>query len=83
MKWSLHLCICKGSQNDFAVAQCEDLKVKYSEEQAKRKELYNQIQETKGKGFFSLPSSYVMQHLQFVIRDKGGITLLHSLFNIR
>ncbi|XP_022751140.1 kinesin-like protein KIN-14R isoform X1 [Durio zibethinus] len=30
------------------VAQCEDLKVKYSEEQAKRKELYNQIQETKG-----------------------------------
>ncbi|XWS29612.1 hypothetical protein CRYUN_Cryun24cG0044100 [Craigia yunnanensis] len=32
------------------VAQCEDLKMKYSEEQAKRKELYNQIQETKGKG---------------------------------
>ncbi|KAF5738045.1 Di-glucose binding protein with Kinesin motor domain isoform 1 [Tripterygium wilfordii] len=30
------------------VAQCEDLKLKYSEEQAKRKELYNQIQETKG-----------------------------------
>ncbi|TYH38301.1 hypothetical protein ES332_D12G101400v1 [Gossypium tomentosum] len=30
------------------VEQCEDLKVKYSEEQAKRKELYNQIQETKG-----------------------------------
>ncbi|XVF15315.1 hypothetical protein REPUB_Repub09cG0140900 [Reevesia pubescens] len=30
------------------VAQCEDLKVKYSEEQAKRKVLYNQIQETKG-----------------------------------
>ncbi|XWS41672.1 hypothetical protein CRYUN_Cryun17cG0102500 [Craigia yunnanensis] len=30
------------------VAQCEDLRVKYSEEQAKRKELYNQIQETKG-----------------------------------
>ncbi|KAK9038648.1 hypothetical protein V6N11_023504 [Hibiscus sabdariffa] len=27
---------------------CEDLKVKYSEEQAKRKELYNQIQDTKG-----------------------------------
>ncbi|KAJ9171105.1 hypothetical protein P3X46_019153 [Hevea brasiliensis] len=30
------------------VAQCEDLKAKYSEEQAKRKELYNQIQEAKG-----------------------------------
>ncbi|KAJ8765447.1 hypothetical protein K2173_014569 [Erythroxylum novogranatense] len=30
------------------VAQCEDLKVKYSAEHAKRKELYNQIQETKG-----------------------------------
>ncbi|XVE86888.1 hypothetical protein DITRI_Ditri18aG0071600 [Diplodiscus trichospermus] len=30
------------------VAQCEDLKVKYSKEQSKRKELYNQIQETKG-----------------------------------
>ncbi|OMO72976.1 hypothetical protein COLO4_27381 [Corchorus olitorius] len=30
------------------VAQCEDFKMKYSEEQAKRKELYNQIQETKG-----------------------------------
>lgn len=31
------------------VSQCEDLKQKYSEEQAKRKELYNYIQETKGK----------------------------------
>ncbi|KFK32797.1 hypothetical protein AALP_AA6G289700 [Arabis alpina] len=30
------------------VSQCEDLKQKYSEEQAKRKELYNYIQETKG-----------------------------------
>ncbi|KAL5755256.1 hypothetical protein ACOSP7_023476 [Xanthoceras sorbifolium] len=30
------------------VAQCEDYKMKYSEEQAKRKELHNQIQETKG-----------------------------------
>ncbi|XP_039009587.1 LOW QUALITY PROTEIN: kinesin-like protein KIN-14R [Hibiscus syriacus] len=30
------------------VLQCEDLKVKYSEEQAKRKDLYNQIQDTKG-----------------------------------
>ncbi|KAK0603410.1 hypothetical protein LWI29_004680 [Acer saccharum] len=30
------------------VAQCEDYKRKYSEEQAKRKELHNQIQETKG-----------------------------------
>ncbi|GLU20244.1 hypothetical protein SLE2022_364540 [Rubroshorea leprosula] len=30
------------------VEQCEDLKLKYSEEQAKRKELYNQIQENKG-----------------------------------
>ncbi|KAK6237883.1 hypothetical protein QUC31_003352, partial [Theobroma cacao] len=33
------------------VAQSEDLKLKYSEEQAKRKELYNQIQETKGRSF--------------------------------
>ncbi|XP_010254592.1 PREDICTED: kinesin-like protein KIF3B isoform X2 [Nelumbo nucifera] len=30
------------------VAQCEDLKMKYSEEQAKRKKLYNQVQEAKG-----------------------------------
>ncbi|GAY38819.1 hypothetical protein CUMW_039610 [Citrus unshiu] len=30
------------------VAQCEDFKMKYSEEQAKRKELYNQIQQTRG-----------------------------------
>jgi len=33
------------------VSQCEDLKQKYSEEQAKRKELYNHIQETKGNEF--------------------------------
>ncbi|XP_073102043.1 kinesin-like protein KIN-14E isoform X2 [Elaeis guineensis] len=30
------------------VTQCEDLKIKYSEEIAKRKKLYNQVQETKG-----------------------------------
>ncbi|KAF8377407.1 hypothetical protein HHK36_030784 [Tetracentron sinense] len=30
------------------VAQCDDLKVKYSEEQAKRKKLFNQVQEAKG-----------------------------------
>ncbi|GKV33546.1 hypothetical protein SLEP1_g42045 [Rubroshorea leprosula] len=30
------------------VAQCEDLKLKFSEEQAKRKKLYNQMQEAKG-----------------------------------
>ncbi|WOL05676.1 kinesin-like protein KIFC3 isoform X1 [Canna indica] len=30
------------------VAQSEDLKIKYSEEMAKRKKLYNQLQETKG-----------------------------------
>ncbi|XAR73509.1 Minus-end-directed kinesin ATPase [Bertholletia excelsa] len=30
------------------VAQCEDLKVKYSEEQAKRRKLFNQVQEAKG-----------------------------------
>ncbi|XP_030455870.2 kinesin-like protein KIN-14R isoform X2 [Syzygium oleosum] len=30
------------------VAQCEDLKMKYSEEQTKRRKLYNQLQETKG-----------------------------------
>ncbi|XP_038977497.1 kinesin-like protein KIN-14E [Phoenix dactylifera] len=30
------------------VAQCEDLKIKYSEEIAKRKKLYNQVQEAKG-----------------------------------
>lgn len=34
--------------NDFAVVQCEDLKLKYSEEIAKRKKLYNQVLETKG-----------------------------------
>ncbi|XP_062145480.1 kinesin-like protein KIN-14R [Alnus glutinosa] len=30
------------------VAQCEDLKVKYSEEQAKRRKLFNEVQEAKG-----------------------------------
>ncbi|XP_072988679.1 kinesin-like protein KIN-14E [Typha latifolia] len=30
------------------VAQCEDLKLKYNEEMAKRKKLYNQVQEAKG-----------------------------------
>ncbi|CAM8879294.1 unnamed protein product [Rhodiola kirilowii] len=30
------------------VAQCEDLKLKYNEELAKRKKLYNQVQEAKG-----------------------------------
>ncbi|CAL5417934.1 unnamed protein product [Camellia sinensis] len=30
------------------VAQCDDLKLKYSEEQVRRKQLYNQIQEAKG-----------------------------------
>ncbi|KAL5559937.1 hypothetical protein UlMin_036148 [Ulmus minor] len=30
------------------VSQCDDLKLKFSEEQAKRKQLYNQIQEEKG-----------------------------------
>ncbi|XP_043711877.1 kinesin-like protein KIN-14R isoform X3 [Telopea speciosissima] len=30
------------------VAQCEDLKVKYSEEQVQRKKLFNQIQDAKG-----------------------------------
>ncbi|OUZ99765.1 Kinesin [Macleaya cordata] len=33
------------------VAQCEDLKGKYMEEQAKRKKLYNQVQEAKGMVF--------------------------------
>ncbi|PKI42097.1 hypothetical protein CRG98_037550 [Punica granatum] len=30
------------------VVQCEDLKMKYSEEQTKRRKLFNQLQETKG-----------------------------------
>ncbi|CAB4314351.1 unnamed protein product [Prunus armeniaca] len=30
------------------VAECEDLKVKYNEEQAKRKKLFNEVQEAKG-----------------------------------
>lgn len=32
----------------FAVEECEDLKVKYNEEQVKRRKLYNQVQEAKG-----------------------------------
>ena len=36
------------SWNSSTVAQCEDLKVKYSEEQAKRKKLFNEVQEAKG-----------------------------------
>lgn len=35
-----------------AVAECDDLKLKYSEEQEKRKKLYNQIQEAKGNLFY-------------------------------
>ncbi|CAA7387648.1 unnamed protein product [Spirodela intermedia] len=35
-------------QSDSLVTQCEDLKIKYTEEQAKRKKLYNQVQEAKG-----------------------------------
>lgn len=31
-----------------AVAQCEDLKIKYNEEQAIRKKLFNEVQEAKG-----------------------------------
>lgn len=37
----------------IAVAQCEDLKLKYSEEHVKRKKLYNQIQEARGTFFNS------------------------------
>jgi len=32
----------------FSVAQCEELKEKYIEEQKKRKKLFNEIQEAKG-----------------------------------
>lgn len=32
----------------FAVSMCEDLKVKYSEEQAKRRKLHNQVEDAKG-----------------------------------
>lgn len=34
---------------NIAVAQFEDLKQKYNEELVKRKKLYNQVQEAKGK----------------------------------
>lgn len=37
-----------GLWYNHAVAQCEDLKVKYNEEQAKRKKLFNEVQEAKG-----------------------------------
>jgi kinesin family protein C2/C3 len=40
------------SLNHSAVAQCEDLKVKYNEEQAKRKKLFNEVQEAKGTFHF-------------------------------
>lgn len=41
----------------LAVTLCEDLKIKYSEEIAKRKKLYNQVQEAKGMCSLSLPLS--------------------------
>ena len=37
----------------LAVAQCEDFKMKYIEEQTKRKKLYNQVQDAKGMFYFS------------------------------
>ncbi|KZV52020.1 hypothetical protein F511_10240, partial [Dorcoceras hygrometricum] len=37
-----------GKRSLFAVTQCEDLKMKYNEEQLKRRKLYNQVQEAKG-----------------------------------
>lgn len=43
---------CIGSLNLSAVKQCEDLKMKYYEEQAKRKKLFNEVQEAKGMFLF-------------------------------
>lgn len=41
------------SHNVCTVAECEDLKVKYNEEQAIRKKLFNEVQEAKGMCLFS------------------------------
>lgn len=38
----------QGLMDCFTVAQCEDLKMKYSEEQAQRKKFFNEVQEAKG-----------------------------------
>jgi len=38
--------------NHSAVKQCEDLKVKYNEEQAKRRKLFNEVQDAKGMFHF-------------------------------
>lgn len=41
--------------NHSAVKQCEDLKVKYNEEQAKRRKLFNEVQDAKGMFYFCEP----------------------------
>lgn len=51
---------CMDSHNICTVAECEDLKVKYNEEQAKRKKLFNEVQEAKGMCFFFWLSIAVM-----------------------
>jgi len=45
---------------NLSVAQCDDLRMKYNEELAKRKKLYNEVQESKGmlRYVFS-PASFI------------------------
>ena len=52
----------------IAVAKCEDLKIKYNEEMAKRKKLHNIVQETKGAYYCAL----CIQMLTLISRIRLG-----------
>lgn len=73
--------------DQFAVEQCEDFKVKYNEEQMKRRKLYNQVQETKGSQPFFIQfdkSLNVFNHgLALNIRKYSGILSLPSAKQVR
>ena len=58
----------KPPWNHFAVSQCEDLKVKYSEEQTKRRKLYNQVQEAKGMFNVHCSTQFYKISALFIIR---------------
>lgn len=64
-----------------AVSQCEDLKLKYSEEQAKRKELYNQLQESKGK--LTLPAKVIYCYHHWLDREHPYSSTFQMPGNIR
>lgn len=56
----------------LTVAQCEDLKMKYSEEMAKRKKLYNQVQDSKGMCLF-VSLFHSIKHFLIYIQLAGAV----------